>query len=122
MAMALRLPCDEHDEAHAGPQSIYIRELSGWPIRPPVTDYPIANPPHGNAFGKNSCATHRGQENVRIQFPIAVRGDRAGVRKPPRKETASRKGVAAAATYRDLRVAGVCCGAVGMTIKDDFEG
>jgi hypothetical protein len=26
------------------------------------------------------------------------------------------------ATYGDLRVAGVCCGAVGMTIKDDFEG
>ena len=53
---------------------------------------------------------------------IAVRGDRAGVRKPPRKETASRTGVAAAATYGDLRVAGVCCRAVGMTIKDDFEG
>jgi hypothetical protein len=53
---------------------------------------------------------------------IAVRGDRAGVRKPPRKETASRKGVAAAATYGDLRVAGVCCRAAGMTIKDDFEG
>ena len=53
---------------------------------------------------------------------IAVRRDRAGVRKPPRKETASRKGIAAAATYGDLRVAGVCCRAVGMTIKDDFEG
>jgi hypothetical protein len=26
------------------------------------------------------------------------------------------------ATYGDLRVAGVCCRAVGMTIKDDFEG
>jgi hypothetical protein len=47
--------------------------------------------------------------------------EKAGVRKPPRKETASRKGVAAAATYRDLRVAGVCRRAVGMTIKDDFE-
>jgi hypothetical protein len=34
---------------------------------------------------------------------IAVRRDRAGVRKPPRKETASRKDVAAAATYGDLR-------------------
>ena len=32
------------------------------------------------------------------------------------------KGVAAAATYGDLRVAGVGCRAVGMTIKDDFEG
>jgi hypothetical protein len=53
---------------------------------------------------------------------IAVRGDRAGIRKPPRKETASRKGIAAAATYGDLRVAGVCYRAVGMTIKDDFEG
>jgi muconolactone delta-isomerase len=46
----------------------------------------------------------------------------AGVRKPPRKETASRKGVAAAATYGDLRVARFSCRAVGMTIKNDFEG
>jgi hypothetical protein len=33
---------------------------------------------------------------------FAVRRDRAGVRKPPRKETANRKGVAAAATYLQL--------------------
>ena len=52
---------------------------------------------------------------------IAVRRDRAGVRKPPRKET-DRKGVAAAATYGDLSVARFSCRAVGMTIKNDFEG
>lgn len=52
---------------------------------------------------------------------LAVRRDSAGVRKPPRKETASRKGVAAAATYGDLRVARFSCRAVGMTIKNDFE-
>jgi hypothetical protein len=34
----------------------------------------------------------------------------------------ARKGVAAAATYGDLKVAGVCRRAAGMTIKDEFEG
>jgi hypothetical protein len=53
---------------------------------------------------------------------IAVRRDKAGIRKPPKKETASRKGVAAAATYGDLRVAGVGCRAVGMAIEDDLDG
>ena len=32
------------------------------------------------------------------------------------------EGLRRCATYGDLRVAGVCCRAAGMTIKDDFEG
>jgi hypothetical protein len=67
----------------------------------------------GSCEGFRMPALHR---------PLLSAGDRAGVRKPPRKETASRKGVAAAATYGDLRVARFSCRAVGMTIKVDFEG
>ena len=46
----------------------------------------------------------------------------AGVRKPPRKETASWKGrLRAAAIYGDLGVAGVDWPGWGMMIKADFE-
>ena len=44
---------------------------------------------------------------------LRLRGRRAGIRKPPRKETASRKGAVAAASYGDLGVAGVCWLGVG---------
>jgi hypothetical protein len=68
MAMALRLPCDENDEAHPVRSRHTFANSQGGRYARPVTDYPIAERPHGNAFGKNSCATRRGQENVGIQF------------------------------------------------------
>ena len=46
----------------------------------------------------------------------------AGVRKPPRKETAGRKGaVAAAASYGDLGGVGGDCALVAMIMNGDFE-
>jgi len=49
--------------------------------------------------------------------------DMAGVRKSPKNETASRKGVdIAAAPYGVLRIAGVRRRVIGMAIKDDFDG
>jgi len=49
-------------------------------------------------------------------------GTGAGVRKPPRKETAIRKvRLRAAAIYGDLGVAGVDWPGRGMMIKADFE-
>ena len=62
-----------------------------------------------------------------FRMPALCRGlpsgrDGAGVRKPPRKETASRKGAYPPHVLWDLRVASVCWRMVAMTIKDDFEG
>jgi len=59
---------DENDEAYAVRSPLTFANSQAGRYARPVTDYPIAEPPHGNAFGKNSCATHRGQENVGIQF------------------------------------------------------
>lgn len=53
-----------------------------------------------------------------------LRSRRAGIRKPPRKETASRKGAVAAASYGDLCVGGERRRGVGMTVATvtvDFE-
>ena len=46
-------------------------------------------------------------------------GQRSKTSKEGNRESEGRR---RRATYGDLRVAGVCCRAVGMTIKDDFEG
>jgi hypothetical protein len=57
------------------------------------------------------------------QQPLGSSRDRAGVRKPPRNETASRKGVDVAdAAYGDLRTASVCFRAVGTTVERCFDG
>lgn len=54
---------------------------------------------------------------------MSPRPDAAGVRKSPKNETASRKGVdIAAAPYGVLRIAGVRRRVIGMAIKDDFDG
>jgi hypothetical protein len=57
---------------------------------------------------------------LRGQLPSRRSG--AAVRKPPKKETASRKGAFAAASYGDLSVAGVGWRVAAMTIKGGFEG
>ena len=53
---------------------------------------------------------------------LPSRREGAGVRKPPRKATASRKGAVAKASHGALRVARICWRVLAVTIKDDLKG
>jgi hypothetical protein len=57
-------PCDENDEARAVRSRHASANSQAGRYARPVIDYPIDEPPHGNAFGENSCGTQRGQENL----------------------------------------------------------
>jgi hypothetical protein len=54
---------------------------------------------------------------------MAPRLEAAGVRKPPKEETATRKGVdVAGAIYGDLRIASGCCRVLGTALERDLDG
>src|SRR6202035_1526925 len=70
-------------------------------------------------FGKSACVKVFGFRPFIDHCCPPRQGRRSKTSKEGNRESEGRR---RRATYGDLRVAGVCCRAVGMTIKDDFEG